>query len=183
MSLFRTVSSSTLIMSAVQSIYIPSSIRDWYREVKIWAKDRQYSFCLWTPWTRTIRILTRSTWKHRVLHNTCIKHGRNTRIRCYGVDINLALKKGLKFYQTRSNAIILHETLPAYCIPKSCSDGNWRSQIRESICVTSSSSKDFLETWLDERIGFRSCPTTRWRSCSTIQKFTIKPTKAKPRSW
>ena len=34
------------------------------------------------------------------------------------VDINLALKKGLKLYQTRSNAIILHETLPAYCIPK-----------------------------------------------------------------
>ena len=34
------------------------------------------------------------------------------------VDINLAMKKGLKFYQTRSHAIILHETLPAYCIPK-----------------------------------------------------------------
>ena len=36
----------------------------------------------------------------------------------YWVDINFACKKGLKFYQTRSNAIILHETLPAYCIPK-----------------------------------------------------------------
>ena len=36
----------------------------------------------------------------------------------FWVDINLALTKGLKFYQTRSNAIILHETLPAYCIPK-----------------------------------------------------------------
>ena len=36
----------------------------------------------------------------------------------YWVDINLALKKGLKFYQTRSNAIVLQETLPAYCIPK-----------------------------------------------------------------
>ena len=37
----------------------------------------------------------------------------------YWVDINLAISKGLKFYhQTRSNAIILHETLPAYCIPK-----------------------------------------------------------------
>ena len=36
----------------------------------------------------------------------------------YWVDINLAQKKGLKFYQTRSNSIILHETLPAYCIPK-----------------------------------------------------------------
>ena len=36
----------------------------------------------------------------------------------YWVDINLTLKKGLKFNQTRSNAIILHETLSAYCIPK-----------------------------------------------------------------
>ena len=34
------------------------------------------------------------------------------------VDMDLAMKKGLKFYQTRSNAIILQETLPAYCIPK-----------------------------------------------------------------
>ena len=36
----------------------------------------------------------------------------------YWVDINLAQKKGLKFFQTRSNAIILQETLPAYSIPK-----------------------------------------------------------------
>ena len=36
----------------------------------------------------------------------------------YWVVINLALRKGLKFYQTRSNAIILYDTLPAYCIPK-----------------------------------------------------------------
>ena len=36
----------------------------------------------------------------------------------FWVDINLAIEKGLKFYQTRSNAIILQETLPAYCIPK-----------------------------------------------------------------
>ena len=36
----------------------------------------------------------------------------------YWVDIRLAQKKGLKFYQTRSNAIILYNTLPAYCIPK-----------------------------------------------------------------
>ena len=36
----------------------------------------------------------------------------------YWVEINLAIQKGLTFYQTRSNAIILQETLPAYCIPK-----------------------------------------------------------------
>ena len=77
MSLFRTVSSRTLVTSDVQSIYIPSSIQDWCREDKIWATDRQYSFCLWILWTKNTRILTRSTWEHRVVHNPCIKHGRN----------------------------------------------------------------------------------------------------------
>ena len=36
----------------------------------------------------------------------------------YWVDINLAIKKGLTFFQTQSNAIILQGTLPAYCCPK-----------------------------------------------------------------
>ena len=48
------------------------------------------------------------------MHKAWKKH-QNT---VYWVDINLALKKGFKFYRTRSNAIVLHETLPAYCIPK-----------------------------------------------------------------
>ena len=36
----------------------------------------------------------------------------------YWVDIQLAQRKGLKFYQTRCNAVILYDTLPAYCISK-----------------------------------------------------------------
>ena len=36
----------------------------------------------------------------------------------YWVDIDLAIREGLTFCQTRSNAIILQGTLPAYCIPK-----------------------------------------------------------------
>ena len=48
------------------------------------------------------------------MHKAWKKHQNTV---CW-VDINLAQKKGLKFYQTRSNAIILQETLPAYCIPK-----------------------------------------------------------------
>ena len=36
----------------------------------------------------------------------------------YWVDIQLAQRKGLKFYQKRYNAIILYDTLPAYCISK-----------------------------------------------------------------
>ena len=50
----------------------------------------------------------------RYMHTAWKKH-QNT---VYWVDIKHAQKKGLKFYQTRSNAAILYNTLPAYCIPK-----------------------------------------------------------------
>ena len=36
----------------------------------------------------------------------------------YWVDFQLSQRKGLKFYQTRSNAIIRYDTLPACCISK-----------------------------------------------------------------
>ena len=36
----------------------------------------------------------------------------------FWVDIDLAIKEGLSFYQTRSNAIVLQGTLPAHCIVK-----------------------------------------------------------------
>ena len=36
----------------------------------------------------------------------------------YWVDIQLALRKGFKFYQTRCNGIIFYDTLPACCISK-----------------------------------------------------------------
>ena len=50
----------------------------------------------------------------RYVHSACKKHQDAV----FWVDINLAIREGLKFYQTRSNAIILQGTLPAYCIPK-----------------------------------------------------------------
>ena len=36
----------------------------------------------------------------------------------FWVDIDLAIREELTFFQTRSNAIILQGTLPAYCIQK-----------------------------------------------------------------
>ena len=48
------------------------------------------------------------------LHNSWKKHQDAV----YWVDVNLAIRKGLTFYQTRSNAIILQWIIPAYCIPK-----------------------------------------------------------------
>ena len=48
------------------------------------------------------------------LHNAWKKHQDAVN----WVDVNLAIRKGLTFFQTRSNAIILQGILPAYCIPK-----------------------------------------------------------------
>ena len=50
----------------------------------------------------------------RYVHSAWKKHQDAV----FWVDIDLAIRKGLTFYQTRSNAIILQGTLPAYCIPK-----------------------------------------------------------------
>ena len=69
------------------------------------------------------------------LHNAWKKH-QNT---VFGVDINFALKKGLMFYQIRSNAIILQETLPACCIPKVV-------RLKTGEVKNRKSSKNFLET-------------------------------------
>ena len=91
------------------------------------------------------------------LHNAWKRHQDAV----YWVDINLAIKKGLTFYQTRANAIILHETLPAYCIPKVVRMKNWRSLIRKSIHVTSASAKDLLETRMEKKIRFRTRSTIR----------------------
>ena len=54
----------------------------------------------------------------RVLLGTSKKYGRNIKTLCIGLTSSLLKEKGFKFYQTRSNAIILYDTLPAYCIPK-----------------------------------------------------------------
>ena len=95
---FRTISSSTFITSDVHSVCTSSQIQDKYWEDKFWANDWRYS--------SSVDPLNK---------NTQISEHQNT---VYSVNINLALKKGLKFYQTRSNAVILYDTLPAYCIPK-----------------------------------------------------------------
>ena len=105
-------------------------------------------------------------------HKVWKKH-QNT---VYSVDIKLAQKKGCKFYQTRSNAIILHDDTPSLLYPEGYDDdGNWRNHTRGRICVTSTSSEDFLYRQLDERIGLRSC--WRWRQCgASVQESKMSLT-------
>ena len=50
----------------------------------------------------------------RYMHSAWKKHQDAV----FWVDIDPAINKGLTFYQTRSNAIIIQRTLPAYRIPK-----------------------------------------------------------------
>ena len=60
------------------------------------------------------------------MHKAWKKH-QNT---VYWVDINFAQKKGLKFYRTRSNAIIFFTKHSSLLYSVSCSDWSWRSHIR-----------------------------------------------------
>ena len=73
------------------------------------------------------------------LHNAWKKHQDAV----YWVDSDLAIRKGLTFHQTRSNAIILQGTLPAYCIPKVV-----RLKTGE-VYVTSTTTKDLATSRLD----------------------------------
>ena len=89
----------------------------------------------------------------------------------FWVETQLAQRKGLKFYQTRCNVIILYDTHLAYCISKVVVMESGENHMRESICVTSATSNGFLQKYLDERIGFRSS----WKQ----QGHATNPTKSK----
>ena len=78
-------------------------------------ENRRYSLQRWIPWIGITGIRKSLIWPNHVLHRTS-KSGKGTRIRCIGSTKQLAQRKGLKFYRTRCNAIILHDTFPAYCI-------------------------------------------------------------------
>ena len=62
---------------------------------------------------KVTRILMKLTWMYHIVHNTLHNAWKRHQSTKNWVDINLAIEKWLTFYQTRSNAIILQETLPA----------------------------------------------------------------------
>ena len=64
------------------------------------------------------KILGQSIWKLRVLHSIYGQRGRNINTLCIGSTSNFLKRKDLKFCQTRSNVIIINNTLPVYGIPK-----------------------------------------------------------------
>ena len=98
----------------------------------------------------------------------------------YWVDINLAVQKGLTFCQTRSNAIILNETRPAYCIPKIVRMETG-AVLNEKVYMSPRSPPkiSLKHEWKRELGSEHPLTTGSW---ATIQKFPIKPTSSKPKS-
>ena len=68
-----------------------------------------------------------------------------------GRHVRLDQKKGLQFYQTRSNAIILYNTLPAYCIPKAIKTKTGEI-IHEKVCASPRPPPkiSFEDNWMKE---------------------------------
>ena len=137
MSWFQTVSSSTFITSDVQSIYIPSSIQDWYREDKIWANDRQYSLCLLILWTKNARILTQSTLgaprRAQYMHEAWKKHQNKV----YWVDINLTEKERIEVLSDTKRHHSSRNT-PSLLYPESYNDRNHSSRHTSSLLYSES---------------------------------------------
>ena len=77
------------------------------------------------------------------------------------VDINFAIENGLKFYQTRSNAIILQETLPAYCIPKVVRMETGEVKNEKVYMSLRPPPKISLKHEWKRELGFRTCSATR----------------------
>ena len=117
MYLFRTTSSSTFIMSDVQSNSIINS--GVIPGGQILSNRQTVCFLPVDPMDKEHKdpekIDLNAPRHAQYMHKAWKKH-QNT---VYWVDINLAMSERIaQFYQTRSNAIILQDTLPAYCIPK-----------------------------------------------------------------
>ena len=122
---------------------------------------------LWILWTRITRILIRSTWVYRVMHNTFIKHGRDIRTQyIWSTSIllwrkdwsSIRLDRTQSFFMTHFQLIVFRKLL------------GWKME--KSFTKKFSCHLDFLqrslETWLDKRIGFRTCSTTRRTSWATF---------------
>ena len=93
---------------------------DWYLEVKIFEQKTNSVLSLLLI-LETMKVTEDPEYIDfsvprlaRYLHKAWKRH----QDALFWVDIDLGIKEGLAFCQTRSNAIILHGTLPAHCISR-----------------------------------------------------------------
>ena len=165
MSLFRTVSSCTFIMSDVQSIYIPSSVRESL------SKRQTVFFLLVDPMDKEHKDLDTIDLEAPRLAQYMHKAWKKYQNTVYWVDVNFALTKGSKFNQTRSKGITLHETLPACCIPKVVRmEKQEKSYTRKYMRHLGFLQKISLKHGWMKELGFRSCSTTKRKPQGEVRR-------------
>ena len=114
---------------------------------------RQYSLRLWIPWKRNTKIRTSLTSPNHVLHGTSRNGGKDTKTRCIGSIYSLLNVKdwsSIKQDVLQSSSMI-HSS---FLYLESCCDWIWRNHLRESICVTSTSSNNFLQREIETDVLF-----------------------------
>ena len=115
----------------------------------------------------------------RYLQNTWTRHQDTV----FWIDIDLGIiKEGLKFYQTRSNAIILQGALPANCIerqylsprpPPKISlkhDLNWTKENDQGSTVEHQPVGKLVQQSLGETLQFGSCKPTQPNPIGVLQE-------------
>ena len=112
------------------------------------------------------------------LHNAWKRHQDAV----YWVDIDLAIQKGLKFYQTRSNATILQETLPVYCIPKVVRLKTGEVLYQKVSMSPRPPPKISLKHEWTRELGSKVARQPEGGSCSTSKILPTNPTNSKSNS-
>ena len=100
------------------STFIPLSTMDWYLEVKNLSRRQTVFFLPVDPRNESHRDPEYIDFSVPRLARYMHKAWKRHQDAVFWVDIDLGIKEGLVFHQTRSNAIILQGTLPAHCTKK-----------------------------------------------------------------
>ena len=177
----RTISSSTFIILDVQSVYTITNsgiIAGGQNS----SKDRQ------TVFLKAVNPMNKNhkdpyeldLTKPRLASYKQKKWKRHQETVCW-VDIQLAQRKGLKFYQTRCDAIILYDTLPDYCISKVVMmESGEIIYEKEYVTPRPPPTSSFKETWmkeLDSEVAGSSKDTQRIQQKTKTQLSRTKKTR------
>ena len=152
---FRIISSSTLLILDVRSVYTPSQIQDWHREDKFLAwKDTQNSLRLWIPCIRITGICKSLIWPNHVLHGTSRKLGKDTKTQCIGSVFSLFNGKDWRSFKQdcKESSFFTTHSLQPCCFPEFVVTESGQI-VYEKVFVTTASSQDSLRRYLDERVA------------------------------
>ena len=164
---------------------------DWYLEVKILSRRQTVFFLPIDPRDKNHKdpeyIDFSVPRRAKYVHSAWKKHQDAV----FWVDINFAIREGLTFYQTRSNAMILQGTLPAYCIPKVVRLKTWEVLYEKSYLSPRPPPKISLRhdhDWtrgndeLGSRVEQQPVAKLVQQSFGEVQRVKLsKPTQSKPK--